>query len=223
VGGLALTLILSVLGVGFAFPLSIAIALCRLSPYFLVQAPATALVYVVRGVPLLLLLFWSYFLVPVLIGHVVSAFTTLVVTLVIYQAAYMSEVVRAGIQALPKGQLEAARTLGMSYPKAMHLVILPQALFNMVPSLLNQFISTVKETSVGYVISVQELTFSAGQINADLLTKPFQVYLALSLIYFLVCYSLSQAVQLIERRVVARRSRLPSKPQRNLYDSVQPG
>jgi polar amino acid transport system permease protein len=187
-GGLALTLVLSLLGVALAFPLSVLIAVARTSPYRAIKAPATALVYLVRSVPLIMLVFWSYFLAPAIIGKPLSAFTTLVVTLVIYQATYMSEVVRAGIESLPKGQAEAARSLGLSYAKTLRRVLLPQALYNMLPALLSQFISTVKETSIGYVISVQELTFEASQVNSSLLTSPFQVYLILSLTYFVVCY-----------------------------------
>jgi polar amino acid transport system permease protein len=206
VGGLALTLILALLGLAFAFPLGVLLALCRISPYRVLSVPSTVLVYVVRGVPLVMLVFWSYFLVPGLIGHLVSAFTTLVVTLVIYQAAYVSEIVRAGIESLPKGQTESARSLGMSYGATMRHVILPQALYNMLPSILSQCVSTVKDTSIGYVISVQELTFSAQQINASLLTQPFQVFFILALTYFVVCYTLTQCAHVIERSIAHRRA-----------------
>jgi polar amino acid transport system permease protein len=206
IGGLALTLILALLGLAFAVPLSLLLALCRVSPYKVLSVPSTVLVYIVRGVPLVMLVFWSYFLVPGLIGHLVSAFTTLVVTLVIYQAAYLSEIVRAGIESLPKGQTESARSLGMSYGSTMRHVILPQALYNMLPSILSQCVSTVKDTSIGYVISVQELTFSAQQINASLLTRPFQVFLILALVYFAVCYTLTRCVQGVERRISRRRA-----------------
>ena len=209
-GGLALTLILSVLGLGLAFPISIALALCRLSSHAVLRVPSTVIVYVVRGVPLVMLVFWSYFLVPGLTGHSVSAFTTLVVTLVIYQAAYMSEIVRAGIEALPRGQTEAARSLGMSHGLTMRQVILPQALFNMLPSLISQFVSTIKETSIGYVISVQELTYSANQVNAALLTKPFEVFVVLALIYFAVCYLLTQCALFVDRHITRRRAGTPT-------------
>ncbi|MEA3086360.1 MAG: polar amino acid transport system permease protein, partial [Paraburkholderia sp.] len=186
IGGLALTLILSLTGLAFALPLGVLLALCRVSPYKVFSVPSAALVYIVRGVPLVMLVFWSYFLVPGLIGHLVSAFTTLVVTLVIYQAAYLCEIVRAGIESTPKGQSESARSLGLGYGATMRHVILPQALYNMLPSILSQCVSTVKDTSIGYVISVQELTFSAQQINASLLTQPFQVFAILALTYFAV-------------------------------------
>lgn len=204
-GGVALTLILSVLGLLISFPLSVAIALCRVSPWRALRVPATVLVYVVRGLPLVMMIFWSYFLVPLMVGHTVSGFTALLCTLIVYEAAYLSEVVRAGIESLPKGQTEAARSLGLSYWKTMIKVILPQALYNMVPSLISQFISTIKETSLGYVIGVQELTFSANQINTQLLTKPFEVFLILALVYFVVCFCLTQLAQTLEKRITRKR------------------
>ncbi|MBH9710605.1 ABC transporter permease subunit, partial [Burkholderia contaminans] len=99
---------------------------------------------------------------------------------------YLAEIIRAGIQALPPGQQEAGRALGLSYLQTMRRVILPQALYNMLPSMLSQFVSTVKETSLAYVISVQELTYAANQINSVLLTKPFEVFALLALTYFLL-------------------------------------
>lgn len=204
-GGIACTLILSVLGIALAFPLSVLMALARLSTNRFLNWPATALVYVVRGVPLLMVILWVYFLVPLLIGRNVSGFTTMLCTLVIYEGAYLSEVVRAGILALPRGQMEAARALGHSYLGAMWSVILPQALYNMLPSMLSQFVSTIKETTLGYVINVQELTFAANQINNQLLTKPFHVFLILAVSYFVVCWSLTQWAQWLERRIAKKR------------------
>src|SRR5256885_5430102 len=205
-GGIACTLILSVLGIVLAFPLSVLLALARLSPWRVLNWPATAVVYIARGVPLLMVILWVYFLVPLLIGRNVSGFTTMLCTLVLYEGAYLAEVVRAGIEALPKGQMEAARALGHSHLGAMRHVILPQALFNMLPSMLSQFVSTIKETTLGYVINVPELTFAANQINNQLLTKPFQVFFILAIVYFVVCWSLTRAATALERRVEARRA-----------------
>lgn len=205
-GGVVITLALAVLGIALAFPLGVLLALARVSPYAALRWPVTALVYVVRGVPLLMLIFWMYFFVPVLIGRPVSGFGTMLVTLVVYEATYLAEVVRAGIEGLPKGQMEAARAVGLSHVQAMRLVILPQALYNMIPAMLGQFVSTIKETSLGYVISVNELTFAANQVNSALLTKPFQVYVLLAVIYFVICFSLTQVARLIERRIATRRA-----------------
>lgn len=209
-GGLAITLILSILGVALAFPLGVVLALARISPFRWVYWPATSLVYVMRGVPLLMLIFWAYFFLPVLLGRPISGFVTMLVTLVVYQAAYLAEIVRAGIESLPKGQSEAARAVGLSYIQSMRRVILPQAIYNMVPSMLSQFVSTIKETSLGYVISVNELTFAANQINSSLMTKPFQVFAILAAIYFVLCFTLTQLTRYLEQRVARRRTGSPS-------------
>jgi polar amino acid transport system permease protein len=205
-GGIAATLLLSILGISLAFPLSVLIALARISPWPLLHVPATALVYIMRGVPLLMIIFWGYFLVPLLIGRIVPGFVTMVCALVVYEAAFLSEIVRAGIQALPSGQTDAARALGHTHLNAMRYVILPQALYNMMPSILSQFVSTIKDTTLGYVINVPELTFAANQINNRLLTKPFEVFFILAMIYYVVCWTLTQLANWLERRIAAKRA-----------------
>src|SRR5690242_10768829 len=205
-GGLALTVILAVLGLALAFPLGVVLALARVSPYRVLYWPATALVYVMRGLPLIMLIFWVYFFLPAIVGRPVSGFSTMLATLVLYEAAYLAEIVRAGIESLPRGQMEAARAVGLTYMQAMRKVVLPQAIYNMVPAMLSQFVSTIKETSLGYVISVNELTFSASQVNSTLLTKPFPVYAVLAAIYFLLCFTLTQLARRLERRVARKRA-----------------
>jgi polar amino acid transport system permease protein len=204
-GGIVSTLILSVLGIVLAFPLSVLIALARLSHWKVLNWPATALVYIVRGVPLLMLILWVYFLVPLLIGDSVPGFVTMLCTLVIYEGAFLSEIVRGGIIALPPGQMDAARALGHSHVGAMRYVILPQALYNMMPSILSQFVSTIKETTLGYVINVPELTFAASQLNNRLLTKPFEIFAILAIVYFIVCWSLSELANQLEQRIARQR------------------
>jgi len=140
-----------------------------------------------------------------LTGDPVTGFMTMLCALVIYDAAYLGEVIRAGIEALPKGQTEAARALGLSYLGTIRAVILPQALYNVVPSMVTQLVSTIKETSLGYIINVQEISFAADQINNRLLTKPFPIYLILALSYFALCYALTQFAHYLERRVTRKR------------------
>ena len=189
------------LGIGLAFPFSVLVALARLSSWRVLRWPATGLVYAMRGIPLLMIIFWVYFLVPLAIGQTVPGFVTMLCTLVLYEAVFLSEVVRAGIKALPKGQMDAARALGHSHLGAMRFVILPQALYNMLPSIVSQFVSTIQETTLGYVINVPELTFAANQINNQLLTRPFEVFFILAVIYFSVCWSLTQLANGLERRI----------------------
>lgn len=222
-GGIAATLLLSILGITLAFPFSVLIALARLSPWRVLRWPATGLVYTMRGIPLLMIIFWVYFLVPLAIGQSVPGFVTMVCTLVIYEAVFLSEVVRAGIQALPKGQMDAARALGHGHLGAMRYIILPQALYNMMPSIVSQFVSTIQETTLGYVINVPELTFAANQINNQLLTKPFEVFLILAVTYFSVCWSLTQLANWLERRIAAKRAGGPAAmPVRVVDGSVMP-
>ncbi len=206
-GGLANTLILSALSIMLAFPVAILLALARLSKWRLLRWPVTVLVYITRGVPLLMLILWSYFLVPLWTGADVPSFVTMLTTLVVYQGAFLSEVVRAGIVALGNGQMDAARALGHSSLGAMRFIILPQALYNMIPSIISTFVSTIKDTTLGYVINVPDLTFAASQVNNQLLTQPFQVFFILAVVYYAICWSLTHVANIVERRITRRRAR----------------
>ena len=134
-GGLVLTLILASMGLLLSLPLGLLLGMARISPWRAVRWPVTALVYVIRGTPLLMVVFWAYFFLPSVTGQKTDQFWTMLIALVIFDAAYLAEIVRAGILGLPKGQMECARSLGLSYFKAMRTVILPQALRNSLPSL----------------------------------------------------------------------------------------
>lgn len=199
-GGLALTLILAALALLLALPFGVLLGLCRVSPWRWLRWPITALVFVVRGVPLLMVIFWAYFFLPTLTGHRTDQFTTMLMALVIFDAVYLAEIVRAGIQGIDRGQVEAARSLGLSYRQMMSWVVLPQALRNMLPSLVNQFVSTVKETSLGYIIGLSEISYIASQINTQVFTMPTQVYLILGFTYFVLCFGLSRFAFWLERR-----------------------
>lgn len=201
-GGLALTLILATLGLLLSLPLGLVFGLMRVSPYAWLRWPITALVYVVRGTPLLMVVFWAYFFLPTITGVKTDQFWTMLIALVIFDAAYLAEIVRAGILGLPKGQMECARALGLPYLKAMRTVILPQALRNSLPSLVNQFISTIKETSLGYIIGLTEVSFIASQINAQVITKGAQVFSILAVTYLVLCFALSRVAYALERRLV---------------------
>ena len=199
-GGLVLTLLLGAAALGLALPLGVVLGLARTSAHRAIRWPVTALVYVVRGTPLLMVIFWAYFFLPAVTGHQTSQFTTMLAALVVFNGAYLAEIVRAGIQGIPRGQSECARALGLSYWQTMRAVILPQALRNMLPSLVAQFVTTLKETSLGYIIGLSEVSFIAGQINAQVLTQPVQVYTTLALTYFVLCFGLSQIVRVLEKR-----------------------
>ena len=199
-GGLVLTLLLGVAALGLAAPLGVVLGLARTSSHRALRWPVTALVYIVRGTPLLMVIFWAYFFLPAVTGHETSQFTTMLAALVIFNGAYLAEIVRAGIQGIPRGQVECARALGLNYWQTMRAVILPQALRNMLPSLVAQFVTTLKETSLGYIIGLSEVSFIASQINAQVLTQPVQVYTILALTYFVLCFGLSRVVSVLEKR-----------------------
>src|SRR5450830_10868 len=152
-GGLSLTLILAVTGLVCAFPLAVLFGIARTSTIRWCTLPAAAIVHTLRGLPVLMLIFWAYFIVPLLTGKSISGTTTVICALVAYETAFLGEVIKAGIQSIPKGQVEASRSLGMSYFKTLWDIVLPQALFNMIPSILNQLISLIKNTSLAYIIS----------------------------------------------------------------------
>lgn len=204
IGGFAATLILAGAGLAMSFPIAVALGLARLSPYRALRWAAGAWVTAFRGVPLLMIIFWAYFVVPLLTGTTVPAFVTALCAIVFYESAFLAEIVRAGIQGLPAGQVEAARATGLSYRQAMRHIVLPQALANMLPSLVNQFVSTIKATSIVYVIGVNEVTFAAQQVNSIELTHTLQTYLILAAFYFATCYVLSQLAQMLERRLARR-------------------
>jgi polar amino acid transport system permease protein len=203
-GGLVLTLLLGTAALALALPLGVVLGLARTSSYRVFRWPVTTLVYVVRGTPLLMVIFWAYFFLPAVTGHETSQFTTMLAALVVFNGAYLAEIVRAGIQGIPRGQTECARALGLGYWQTMRSVILPQALRNMLPSLVAQFVTTLKETSLGYIIGLSEVSFIASQINAQVLTQPVQVYTILALTYFVLCFGLSRVVHVLEKRGTRR-------------------
>jgi polar amino acid transport system permease protein len=197
---------MAVVCIATSLPLALLLALCRTCAHALLRWPAFAVIQFVRGLPLIMFIFWAYFLLPSLIHLTASGVTTLLCALVAYQSAYLAEVIRSGIEAIPRGQIEAARSLGLGYFRTMRHVVIPKALFNVMPSMLGEFISTIKETSLGYVVGVQELSFAANQVNNVLMVKPVDVYTLLAATYFVVCFCLTRAARLIERGISQRRS-----------------
>jgi polar amino acid transport system permease protein len=202
-GGLSLTLLLGLAALVCAFPVGVLLALARLSPWRLLRWPVTGVVSIVRGTPLLMVVFWAYFFLPALTGQQTGQFTTMLAALVIFNGAYLSEIVRAGIQGIPRGQTEAARSLGFSSAQALGWIVFPQALRHMLPSLVNQFVATLKETSLGYIIGLQEVAFIASQINTQVVIHPVAVYGMLALTFFILCFGLSRLGRALEKGLAA--------------------
>ena len=203
-GGLALTILLSGAALVLAMPLGLALGIARASPYRAIRLPVAGVVQVVRAVPLLLVLFWVYFFLPALTGVKTSQATTMLIVLVVFDSVYLAEIVAAGLRALPKGQLESARSLGLGYGAALRHVVLPQTLRHGLPSIVNQLVSTIKATSLGYIIGLSEVSFIASQINTLVFTQAVEVYLILALTYFSLCFGLSRLAFLLERRLQRR-------------------
>jgi polar amino acid transport system permease protein len=207
-GGLALTLLLASLALVLAMPLGLLLGMARLSAHPWLRWPVTALVFGVRGIPLLMVVFWAYFFLPTVTGYKTGQFGTMLIALVVFDGVYLAEIVRAGVLGIGQGQTHAAMALGLDRWQALRMVLLPQALRHMLPSLVNQFVSTVKETSLGYIIGLAEVSFIATQINTQVFTRPTEVYAILALTYFVMCLGLSRVAYLFEaggrRRLRAR-------------------
>ncbi len=200
-GGLLATVILAVIGIFGAFWIGLVFGLMRLSKKWWVKYPAVMYVEMIRGMPLLLLIFWFFFLAPVLIGRSLPAFTTTMVCFMIFTAAYVAEIVRAGVLALPSGQMEAARGSGLSNYQAMRFVILPQALRNMIPSFVNQFVSLTKDTSLAAILGVGELTRTGVQVDNREMVASFEIWLTIAGLYFLICYVLTSYSRRLEAQL----------------------
>lgn len=205
-GGLALTLIISFSSLIVTFPCSVLIALARTGKSKPLRMIATGFVNCVRAIPLLMLIFWAYFALPVVIGVPIDATLTLIIAIVIYQTAYLGEIIAAGIEGLPKGQREAAEALGLGYIPTTLRIILPQALFNVIPGIVNQLTTIIKESSLGSIIAVPELSYVMLQVNSNEVTKPMQIFGLLAASYFILCFMLSQATNWLERRVSNKRT-----------------
>lgn len=200
-GGLAMTVILAVGGIFGAFWLGLAVGLLRISKLRRLRWPAMVYIEIIRGTPLLMVVFWFYFLAPVLLGRTLPEAESALIALIVFTSAYIAEIVRAGVEALPKGQMEAARGSGLGHFQTMTHVILPQALFNMIPSFVNQFVSLTKDTSLAFIIGVNELTKAATQVNSRTLTAPTEIFITIALLYFVICYCLTELSRRLEKHI----------------------
>jgi general L-amino acid transport system permease protein len=211
-GGLPLTVMLTVVSMTMAFPLAIFVALGRRSNMPAIRTICTLYVELIRGVPLITVLFMASFMLPLFMpeGVSVDVLIRVVIAITLFSAAYMAEVVRGGLQALPKGQTEAAATLGLSYWQAQRKIVLPQALSMVVPSLMNTFIGMFKDTSLVTIVSLYELTGAlALALNADADWRPFKLeaYFFITLIYFVFCFAMSRYSLWVEKRTAVSKVR----------------
>jgi len=211
-GGLPLTVMLATLSIGLAFPLAVVVALGRRSKMPAIRTICVIYVELIRGVPLISVLFMASFMFPLFMppGTSIDVLLRVLVGITLFSGAYMAEIVRGGLQAIPKGQQEAADTLGLSYWQAQRKVILPQALAMVVPGIMNNFIAIFKDTSLVTIVSLYELTGAMGlALNSDSDWRPFKIeaYFFIAAIYFAFCFSMSRYSLWIEKRLSASKNR----------------
>lgn len=202
-GGLPLTLVLAVFGIAFAFPLAIILALGRQAEMPVIRALSIGYIEIIRGVPLVSILFMASVMFPLFLpeGVTVNKLLRAQVGIILFTAAYLAEAIRGGLQAVPRGQYEAADALALGYWQKTGLVILPQALRLVIPPVVNQFISCFKDTSLVVIIGLFDLLTAAKVALADPSWRPFYVesYVFAAVIYFTFCYFMSRYSQFLER------------------------
>lgn len=199
-GGLSLSIVLAFIGLTASFAIGLAAGLGRLSQNPLISTPSVLYIELIRGNPLIMVIFWVYFFSPIITGMQMDVFWSATIAFTIFSGAYLAEIVRAGVKAIPPGQMEAATASGLNYFKAMRFVILPQALKMMIPAIVGQFIALFKDTSLAYIIGVFELTTVAQTINNRLMVYPFEIYTTIAILYFICCYSMSMVARNLERK-----------------------
>lgn len=198
--GMGCTLLLAFITVVFGTVLGTVLALLKMGRFKLLSVISTAYIEIIRGTPLLLQLYLFYFLVPQVLPWEPSKFTCICTALVLNSAAYVSEIIRAGIQAVDAGQMEAARSLGLSTGQAMRKVILPQALKNILPALGNEFVTDIKETSLASTFFLGDLMTTYRTVNGALYLT-LEPLIIVGVIYFILTFSLSKLIAYSERRM----------------------
>jgi glutamate/aspartate transport system permease protein len=191
-----LTIVATIGGIVFGTIL----ALMRLSGNKVLSTPAVIYVNGMRSIPLVMVILWFFLLIPFLIGRSIGAELSATITFVAFEAAYFSEIMRAGIQSIPRGQVMAGQALGMSYSQNMRLIVLPQAFRNMIPVLLTQTIILFQDTSLVYAIGAYDLLkgfVTAGKIYG----RVEEVYILAALVYFVICFGLSALVRRLQARI----------------------
>jgi len=209
--GLPLTLILAVVGLPFAFPVAILLALGRRSRLPAVRVVSVAYIELVRGVPLVTLLFMASFMLPLFLppGVTIDKLLRAGIAFVLFAAAYLAEIVRGGLQAIPRGQIEAADALGLGYWQRTRLIVLPQALAMVIPPLVNNFIGGFKGTSLVLIIGLFDLLNTANTALSDPNWQGFatEVYVFVAAIYWTFCFFMSRYSQMLEREFNKSRQR----------------
>lgn len=197
--GMLVTLQLTVLAVAGGLALGTVLAVARLSPIKPLSWAVAAYVNFLRSMPLILVIFWFYTLVPKLIGTSISSFYSVLIAFVMFEAAYYCEIIRAGLSSIRRGQISAALALGLTNAQAMRYVVLPQAIRNMVPVLLTQSIVMLQDTSLVYIVGLRDV-LTAADVVAGRDNRPIELYLFVAALFLVICFSGSRLVNRLRRR-----------------------
>ncbi len=176
------------------------LALMRLSGKKWLVVPAAFYVNTLRSIPLVMVTLWFFLLIPLLIGRPMGAELSAIITFTVFEAAYYSEIMRAGIQSVPKGQVYAGYAVGMTYGQCMQLIVLPQAFRNMLPVLLTQTIILFQDTSLVYAIGAYDL-LKGFEVAGKNFNRPVETYLVAAVVYFVICFSLSMLVRRLQQKI----------------------
>lgn len=207
-GGLSMSIIMATICISVSFVIGLFVGVGRTSRNRAIKIPCIFYIELIRGNPLIMVIFWVYFFVPPMLKIQLDVFWSAVLAMTIFFGAYIAEIVRGGIENIPPGQVEAAKSTGMSYFRTMQKIILPQALKQMLPAIVGLFIAAFKDTSLAYIIGVMELTTAAYSINNRLMLYPFEIYTTIAVLYFICCYLMSLYARRLERKMSPENVRL---------------
>jgi glutamate/aspartate transport system permease protein len=198
--GLAFSVQLTLIALVGGVVLGTVLALMRLSGKPWLVVPAAAYVNTMRSIPLVMVILWFFLLIPLLVGKSLGSEFSAIVTFTLFEAAYYSEIMRAGIQSVPRGQVHAGYAVGMTYGQTMQFIVLPQAFRNMLPVLMTQTIILFQDTSLVYAIGAYDL-FHGFDLVAKNLGRPVEAYLLAAVVYFVICFSLSMMVRRLQAKI----------------------
>jgi His/Glu/Gln/Arg/opine family amino acid ABC transporter permease subunit len=194
------TLELALLAILASFVLGVVAGALRLARHPLLHYPAVVYIELIRGVPLIMVIFWFYFVTPILAGRPLDTFVCALIAFIVFEGAYLAEIVRAGVQSVPLGQVQAAVSTGLGPVRTLRHVVLPQAIRNMVPALVTRFIILYMDTSLAYIIGVRELT-RVARIIAEREFRAFEVFTFIAVVYFACTYVMSLGARYLETKL----------------------
>ncbi|WP_309624533.1 amino acid ABC transporter permease [Methylibium sp.] len=198
--GFVFSIQLTLVAMAGGIALGTALALMRLSGKKWLVIPAAAYVNTLRSIPLVMVILWFFLLIPLLIGRPMGAELSAMITFTVFEAAYYSEIMRAGIQSVARGQVYAGYAVGMNYAQTMQLIVLPQAFRNMLPVLLTQTIILFQDTSLVYAIGAYDL-LKGFEVAGKNYNRPVETYLVAAVVYFVICFSLSMLVRRLQQKI----------------------